>query len=61
MAADLFRVVRTLTVADGEQTLASGPVDRVTAMARFDQMAIGWRMGRVRVVREQDYQAGGSR
>ncbi|GIE46397.1 hypothetical protein [Actinoplanes lobatus] len=56
MAADLFRVVRTLP--SGPVILATGPIPRDVAMARFREMAIEWRMDRVRVVREQDYQAG---
>lgn len=54
MAADLFRVVRTV----GTQTLASKPIPHDVAMDRFEAMAITWRMDRVRVLREQDFQAG---
>jgi hypothetical protein len=59
MAAGLFRVLRTLDTSDGPMVLASDPVDRETAMARFDEL-VSWRMDRVRVVREQDYQSGRS-
>jgi hypothetical protein len=55
MAADLFRVLRTLTGPAGDTLLASNPIPRDEALARFEDMAIVWRMDRVRVVREQDY------
>ena len=55
MSADLFRVLRTLTSRHGDVLLASDPIPRDKAMARFEDLAIVWRMDRVRVVREQDY------
>lgn len=57
MAADLYRVVRTLTSVHGDQTLASDPISRDVAIARFNKM-VAWRLDKVRVLREQDFQAG---
>lgn len=53
MAADLFRVVRTLGRADGP-VIASQPISREVAMDRFNEM-VRWRMDRVRVIRDQDF------
>lgn len=55
MAGELFRVVRTLTTTEGQTVTASDPIPRDVAMRRFDEMAVAWRMDRVRVVRECDY------
>jgi hypothetical protein len=50
-----YRVVRTLTTLDGPVTIATGPISRQVAMARWQEM-VGWGMDRVRVLREEDYQ-----
>lgn len=56
MTADLYRVVRTRIGTDGAlSTIASEPVTRDEAMARFDT-CVTMRMTGVRVIREQDYQ-----
>jgi hypothetical protein len=56
MAADLYRVVRDRVSTDGVlRTIASEPIGRTEAMARFDAcVTIG--LDRVRVIREADYQ-----
>jgi hypothetical protein len=61
MADDLFRVLRTVTRADGDVVLATEPISRSRALAQFELMAITWRQDKVRVVREQDFQTGGAR
>jgi hypothetical protein len=53
MAADMFRVVRTL--GRSGPALASLPMSREAAMARFNEM-VGCGLDRVRVIREADYQ-----
>jgi len=55
MAADLFRVVRTRVGSNGLLgTVASEPLNRDEAMARFtDCVTLGW--DRLRVLNERDY------